>query len=132
MRKLICAIAAACLLTLGASAQTVQSSGKAFLSWDPIPTPNIVAVKIYYGTSAGGESASVTVTQPPPLTTLPTTGEVDNLLNGVKYFFYATVVQQQPDGSLLESLPSDEVSVTMPWPAPPAITNLKITNAVPK
>lgn len=69
------------------------------LSWNPSSDPNTVGYKLYYGTSSGNYTGSVTVGN-------ETTAPMPNLQVGTTYFFVVTAY----DGFGTESLPSNEAS----------------------
>ncbi|HLH54538.1 MAG TPA: immunoglobulin domain-containing protein [Verrucomicrobiae bacterium] len=73
------------------------------LEWNPSPDPTVVGYYAYYGSSSGTYTNR---TDAGPATNAPVTG----LLSGATYFFAVTAY----DSSGLESLPSAEVSYTVP------------------
>lgn len=72
------------------------------LAWNPDPDPIVVGYFIYYGTLSGVYPNVVYCTN--------TSVTISNLNSGVKYYFMATALGN--DG--VQSLPSDEVSFTIP------------------
>lgn len=84
-----------CLLVLRALGVTLE--------WDPSPDAWVSGYAIHYGTSGGNYTVRVDVGN-------TTTCTITNLNPGVTYFFVATAYTA--DG--LESLPSNEVSYTVP------------------
>ena len=83
------------------------------LSWDANTESDIAGYKMYYGDASGHYTNTIDVGK-------VTTMQVSNLLNGVTYFFVVTAYNT----SGLESLPSNEVSYTVP-------TNSIPTNSIP-
>jgi hypothetical protein len=75
------------------------------LAWNPSPAPDIAGYRLYYGTQSGGYEQMILVTQ-------GTSAAVSGLREGQTYFFAVTAF----DASDSESLPSNEVSYTVPEP----------------
>jgi hypothetical protein len=73
------------------------------LEWEPSPDPDVVGYRLYYGTASGNLSNLID-------TGSFTRGTVSNLMAGVTYYFAVTAY----DAAGLESLPSDEISYTVP------------------
>ncbi len=87
-------------------------SGQATLSWDPpttnadgTPLTDLAGYKIYYGTSSGNYSQTIDVSN-------VTTYQVNNLSEGLTYYFAATAY----DTSNNESSYSNEVNKTIAVP----------------
>jgi hypothetical protein len=87
------------LLGLIAQAQAAQVT----LAWDPNSEPDLSGYKLYYGTSSGNYSNTISLG-------LVTTYTVTNLTDGVTYFFALTAF----DAEGFESAKSNEVSYTPP------------------
>lgn len=73
------------------------------LAWDPSADTNVVGYALYYGTSSGTYPNRVDVGS-------VTNATVSGLQEGVVYYFVATAY----DAASLESLPSNEVSYSVP------------------
>jgi hypothetical protein len=91
------------------------ASRSVILAWNPSAGPNIAGYNVYYGTASGvytqivpaGNATSVTIS---------------GLVGGVTYFFAVTAV----DTAGLESLPSSQVSYTVPAASPVGLALAKI------
>lgn len=99
-------------LLLGCAA-TLNAAQSVTLSWDRNAEPNVSGYRLLYGTDSAALSQSVDVQD--------TTAVVTNLAEGATYYFAVTAY----DTAGAESLPSDEVSYTVPQgpnptPAPTA------------
>jgi hypothetical protein len=120
-------------LLLIAGSAFAGSTGKVSLAWDATTDPTITEVKIYYGTASGVYGTTpIVLPIVPPATSVPTTVTVTGLVNSTTYFFAATYVGAEPDGTFLESLFSNEVNTKVPYAPPAAPTNLKEVSAVAK
>ncbi|HMP84386.1 MAG TPA: fibronectin type III domain-containing protein, partial [Verrucomicrobiota bacterium] len=73
------------------------------LAWEPSPDSSVTGYKIYYGAASGVYTNSVDVGG-------STSGEVNGLVAGVTYYFVVTAYTVAG----VESLPSNEVSYTVP------------------
>ncbi|HXG49157.1 MAG TPA: Ig-like domain-containing protein, partial [Methylomirabilota bacterium] len=82
------------------------------LAWDPNPETNLVGYIVRYGTSSGNYSTTVPVG-------LATSRQITGLTPGTTYYF-AVYARNVFD---LESVPSDEVSYTLPPTSTPPPTN---------
>jgi hypothetical protein len=79
------------------------------LAWDPSSDPSITGYRLHYGVSSGNYTATI---DPGNITT----ATVTQLNAGITYFFVVTAY----DGAGVESLPSNEVSLTISVLPPPA------------
>lgn len=84
------------------------------LAWDPSPTTDLSGYRIKYGTSSGSYNQTIDVGN-------ATTATVPNLSEGGTYFFAVIAL----GSSAIESLPSNEVSLTVAVNQPPTVN---ITN----
>ena len=73
------------------------------LAWDPSADTNVVGYALYFGTASGDYSERVDVGN-------QTTGTCSGLVPGVTYYFVAVAY----NANSVESLPSNEVSYTVP------------------
>ena len=73
------------------------------LAWDPSPDPNVVGYNIYSGTTSSNLALNVSVGN-------VTIATIPGFQEGMTYFFFITAV----NSAGLESLPSNEVSYTIP------------------
>ena len=73
------------------------------LAWDPSADASVVGYNLYYGTVSGSYSSRISVSN-------TTSATVSGLREGVTYFFVVTAY----DSSGLESVPSNEVSYSVP------------------
>lgn len=89
------------------------ASHSVILSWNPSVDHSVVGYNVYYGTASGVYSQIIPVGNVTSVT-------VSNLVTGVTYFFVVTAV----DSVGLESLPSNELSYTVPSPASPTVLAL--------
>ncbi len=87
-------------------------AGSVTLSWDPVSDPVVTGYKIHYGTASKAYTVHVDAKN-------VTTYTVASLTTGQTYFFAATAYAANG----VESAYSNEVSYTVPVPAP---GNLKI------
>src|SRR6267142_4908412 len=78
-------------------------AGSVSLQWDPNPEPDIDGYRVYYGTSSGSYNQQINVGN-------TTAATVSNLTNGSTYFFVVTAFNTV----VMESLPSNEVSASVP------------------
>jgi hypothetical protein len=111
------------LLAIGAAVQTASgvNLSSVTLAWDPSPDSWVSGYAVQYGTVSGSYTVRLDVG---PVTT----ATVTNLMPGVTYYFVVTAYTS--DG--LESLPSNEVSYTVPAVTPDTplvIANLTLTTA---
>ncbi len=81
------------------------------LSWDRNPEPDIARYVLYYGTESRSPTHSLAVGN-------VTNASVENLIEGMTYFFTVRAINRVG----LESVPSNEVSYTVPDPAAHVLT----------
>ena len=115
LTKIVAAFLALSVFTTLAVQRATPPPSTVILTWNPSPSPGVTNYNMYYGSSTGYYTNVV-----PAGTNLTVT--VSNLVRGATYFFAATAV----DANNLESIYSNEVSVTTPTP-PNAPTNLHVT-----
>jgi hypothetical protein len=94
------------------SASAHQRPFNVTLAWDPSPDGSVAGYRLYDGIASGIYANVIDLGN-------ATNATVSNLVSGVTYFFAATAY----DTNGQESVFSDEVSYTVPWPtnAPPAL-----------
>lgn len=93
------------LTTLFGAAVCAYAVTNATFQWTHSPSPEVQGYKIYYGTSSGKYTNSVTVPY-------GTEGDVINLQEGVTYYFAATAFRNTDDGRIVESPFSEETQYT--------------------
>ena len=81
------------------------------LTWNSPPDPDVSGYNVFYGTSSGNYTNSVNVGN-------STTATLSPLMKGATYF----VVVTSYNAASLQSLPSNEISFTVPDNIPPAVT----------
>lgn len=99
--------AAFCLILLTAAAAVTFSSfatQSAMLTWNPSSTPDATGYKIYYGTVSATYTNVVSVGA-------VTNAAISGLTAGVTYYFAVTTCNSNLS---LESVPSNEISYTVP------------------
>jgi hypothetical protein len=94
-------------------ASQLHAAQNVTLKWDPDPASNLAGYRLYYGTSSGVYTQEINVGN-------TTATLVSNLTEGRTYFFAVTAYN-----SAAESLPSNEVSYTVPV----SVTASKATSA---
>ncbi|MFQ5455433.1 MAG: fibronectin type III domain-containing protein [Nitrospirota bacterium] len=95
--------------------------GEALLSWNANTEPDLAGYMVYYGTSSHNY---IQVRGKGELTGLNTTYTIQNLTEGVTYYFAVTAF----DTSGNESNYSNEVSKIIPDTTPPIISGINISN----
>src|SRR5262245_47016346 len=95
----------ACLLTLSWSILSSAASVSVDLGWKPSPSPEVVAYKLYLGTSSGTYDSVVTVGA-------VTNTTLSQLQENTTYVATVTAV----DSAGLESVPASEISFSTPPP----------------
>lgn len=99
------------------------------LEWDPSPDAWVSGYRLHYGYQSSNYVVSTDVRT-------NTSHTYSNLVPGKTYFFVATAYANYFVGSgfesnSMESLPSNEVSYTVPDPALPSIKRLSIASISP-
>jgi len=101
-------------------------AGNATLSWDPptinadgTPLMDLAGYKLYYGTTSGNYTSNIDIGN-------VTTYQINNLTDGLTYYFAATAY----DTSGNESSFSNEVSKTISSPPPPPAPEITVTDSV--
>lgn len=112
MRRRLAAFVLFCLLVLQALGVTLE--------WDPSPDAWVYGYAIHYGTASSNYTVRVDVGN-------QCTCTITNLTPGVTYYFVATAYTT--DGQ--ESLPSNEVSYTVPGGNPSDILHLTVLDIPP-
>ena len=89
---------------------STQAARNVKLAWDPTADPDVTGYNLYYGTSPGAYSQSLNVGN-------STSATVTGLNEGSTYFIIVTAYT-----ATLQSLPSNEISFTVPQNVPPTVT----------
>lgn len=98
-------VCAALVLLFGTASRTLAFQNVT-LGWDPSPDVSVAGYRLYYGTASGVYAATNDVGG-------ATSGTAVGLTEGTTYFFVVTAY----DALGLESVPSNEVTFTIPDPA---------------
>ena len=103
-------LAAASALFLFGSSYFAHASNVNF-AWDPSANPNVTGYHLSYGTTSGNYSQTINAGN-------ATSATVSSLAPGTTYYFVVTAY----DSMGLQSLPSNEVSLTVPNNVPPSVS----------
>ncbi len=93
------------VVTVEAAAELPHNVGQVTLEWDPSPDAWVAGYAVHYGAVSSNYTVRIDVGN-------QTTATITNLTPGVTYYFVATAYTA--DGQ--ESLPSNEVAYTVPFP----------------
>jgi hypothetical protein len=104
-RRILVALLGA--LFIGGAPAGVLASQNVALSWQPSPDDDLAGYNVYYGSDSGRYTAVLNLDN-------VTFATVDGLAGGVTYYFVVTAT----DWFGNESEPTQEVSYTVPLPAP--------------
>lgn len=97
------ALLAVCLAVMISAA---KADPKVTFEWNASPETDVTNYVLHYGTSSGAYTKSLNAGN-------VTTATIPDLVAGFTYYFAVTAVNDAD----LESLPSNEISYTVPWPA---------------
>jgi hypothetical protein len=96
--------------------RTAQSGQDITLEWFPSPSPLAAGYAVYYGSTSGSYDSRFDAGT-------NTTATITNLSDGLTYYFVVATY----DGNDNESIPSNEVSYSMPY-TPPAFSSIELQN----